>query len=398
VEHVRSSGILEQVDPSEVDDKLAAGWGLPACFYAGADLERLEDEHVWREAWQEVATLADFRKAGDYLTARLGRYPVLVVRHPDGGLRAYLNVCRHRAALVAGGESGGQASDASGNCSRFTCRYHGWTYDLDGRLIGVPDRSSGQLPPHETLGLQKVTVDTWGGIVFVSVAPSGTLLEALGDLPRVATEQNYSFPFLEPELELVATYSWEVACNWKVFMENNLECYHCSSVHARSLATLVKVDRDHFFGLNFRHGILLKAPFADSIGDAVGQDTAQRLKDHEHTSGQAALQQYWIWPANLWTAGSGIGSALYRVDPTGPETCRMIARIYQNRTEHAERARLDACVGDAISEDIEISKGVQIGLASGARDWGPLHAQREDSIRWFSAKVWRHLRPAFVAG
>ncbi len=387
---------LPDCDPMEVDEKLAAGWSLPASLYLGAEVERLEDERVWRPAWQEMGTLADFRRSGDFLTSRLGRYPVLALRHPDGDLRAYMNVCRHRAALVVAGESSGQASDVSGNCSRFTCHYHGWTYTLDGRLVGVPDSAAGRLPPQETLGLQPVAIDTWGGIVFVSIAPQSTLLEALGDLPRIAAEQNYSLPFCDPDVQLAGTRTWEVPCNWKVFMENNLECYHCGTVHGRSLATLVKVDRENFFGLNFRNGILLKAPFNSSLAERLDRHTAARLEQQERTSGQAALQQYWTWPANLWTAGAGIGSALYRIDPTGPDSCRMTARFYQRPDEIADRKRLDACIADAIAEDIEISRGVQVGLASDARASGPLLAQREDSIRWFSAQVWGHLRPAFV--
>jgi len=388
---------LPLLDPAEVDRRLAAGWSLPASLYAGAEVQRLEDERVWRPGWQEIGTLADLRRPGDFLTARLGHYPVLVLRHPNGGLRAFMNVCRHRAAPVAAGPAG-QAEDVSGNCNRFTCPYHGWTYDLDGRLIGVPDRAVGGLPPEETLGLQPIAVDTWGGIVFVSIAPRNTLLEALGDLPRIAAEQNYAFPFANPDIELTATHSWDVPCNWKVFMENNLECYHCAMVHAGNLAALVKVDREHFFGLNFRNGILLQAPFGGGLQDRLGAQTAARLVAEERTSGQMALQQYWHWPANLWTAGPGIGSALYRIDPTGPDSCRMIARLYQHPGEIADRKALDACIADAISEDIRISSGVQLGLASGMREFGPLLAAREDSIRWFSAQVWQHLRPAFMTG
>jgi phenylpropionate dioxygenase-like ring-hydroxylating dioxygenase large terminal subunit len=386
---------LPSIDADEVDRFLEEGWTLPSTLYTDPAVARLEDELIWKPAWQEIGALADFREPGDFLTAKLGKYPVLVVLDGDRQLRAFLNVCRHRGALLAGGEMGDQADNVSGNCKGFTCRYHGWRYGLDGQLKGAPNWKDGKLPPFEELELRAVSVDTWAGIVFVSIEPTESLSEFVSDLPHIAEQKGYEYSLLNQDLELALTYEWDVKANWKAFMENNLECYHCSTTHTNTLAAIFKVDIHNFCTVNFKNGNHLGAPFTDDLDRKIGPETAASLTSAAERKGEQPFQQYWVAPNNMFTTGIGLGDALYRINPTGPTSCRMISRVYLPKGDNENRERLDEFMGELVNEDIRISGGVQIGLESGTRESGPLLAQREDSLRWFSAYVWERLAPAF---
>lgn len=386
---------LPSIDAEEVDRYLGNGWTLPSTLYTDPAVARLEDDLIWKPAWQEIGALADFREPGDFLTAKLGRFPVLVVRDEEGELRAFMNVCRHRGALLAAGEMGDQDDNVAGNCNGFTCKYHGWRYGLDGQLKGAPNWKDGNLPPFDELGLHPISVDSWAGIVFVSIEPTEPLAEFLSDVPAVAEQKGYEYPFLQEDLELASTYEWHVEANWKAFMENNLECYHCSTTHTDTLAAVFKVDIKNFCTINFKNGNHLGAPFTDDLDRKIEPEMAASLVHLAKGKGEQAFQQYWVAPNNMITTGVGLGDALYRIDATGPGSCRMCARVYLPKGDNANRERLDEFMGDFVVEDVGVSSGVQIGLESGAREWGPLLAKREDSLKWFSAYIWDRLGPAF---
>src|SRR5437588_1719453 len=160
-----------------LEDALAQGATLPAEWYFDPAIARLEEERIFHRSWQYAGRAAQVERPGDYFTCRAGRIPIVVVRDRAGALRAHANVCRHRGSEIVTG---------AGHRETLQCRYHAWTYDLDGSLRAAPrsdrepsfDRSRFSLPP--------VAVDTWGPFVFVSAdANAAPLAETLGDLPRL---------------------------------------------------------------------------------------------------------------------------------------------------------------------------------------------------------------------
>jgi len=114
--------------PSEVEARLAAGWTIPAASYADPDVHAAELDRVFARHWHLAGRLDALERPGDRLVAQAGHIPVVVLRDGDGELRGFVNVCRHRGHPVA---------LADGNAARLQCRYHGWTYALDGRLTGA---------------------------------------------------------------------------------------------------------------------------------------------------------------------------------------------------------------------------------------------------------------------
>ena len=158
---------------------------------------------------------------GTYFTADLAGEPLAIVRDGDGVLRAFYNVCRHRAAQVI--------NEPCGQVSKLRCRYHGWTYDLTGRLRGTPEFDGVADFCKEEQGLTPLAVDTWGPLVFVHAPP----------LDRIQPLAEFLAPLPErfPESELRALHfagrrEYDVACNWKVYVDNYLDGgYHVLSIH-----------------------------------------------------------------------------------------------------------------------------------------------------------------------
>ena len=199
---------------------LADGRTIPFDWYSDPAVLRLERERIFRRSWQYAGRADQVAEPGMFFACDLAGIPVVVVRGDDGGLRAFLNVCRHRGSLVCEGE---------GKRASLQCPYHAWTYALDGSLRAAPrsDREPGF--DRGALGLRPVSVDAWGPFVFVNPdAEAAPLAEALGELPRLLDGSGVdlaSLRFLKREA------GPEYAANWKVCAENFLECYHCQVAH-----------------------------------------------------------------------------------------------------------------------------------------------------------------------
>ncbi len=188
---LRGLGLRAQspIDPDEINRNLATGATLPAFFYTEPGIAELEDELVFRPSWQIVGVEPEVRNVGDYFTTDISGYgftvPIVVLRDKEMALRAFANVCRHRAHSVVVG---------CGNRKTLQCSYHGWVYGLDGCLRAVPRSNEGGLPPFEQLGLVPLAVDSWKGYVFVSLKPTETLARRSGSFPRFSRARASTSP------------------------------------------------------------------------------------------------------------------------------------------------------------------------------------------------------------
>lgn len=228
---------------------------LPGRYYADPAIYRLELTRIFGRLWTCVGLAASLPQPGDYLATEVAGEPILVVRGQDGQLRAFLNVCRHRGARLC--------TEARGCLSGrvIQCPYHAWSYALDGRLIGAPNMRDAEGFRAEDYGLHPVPLAVWHGMVWVSLAadppPVETQLvprvvERLGDF---ATFERYGIG----DLRIGATVSYDVAANWKLVVENFMECYHCAVVHPE-LSQLVPSFRagfayQHAVGATFAEGV-----------------------------------------------------------------------------------------------------------------------------------------------
>ncbi len=193
---------------------------LPWDWYVDPDVLRHERERIFGRFWQYAARTDQVAEPGSFTATFAGDVPIVVVRAPNGELRAFVNVCRHRGHLLCEG---------SGRRATIQCPYHAWTYDLDGRLRAAP--RSEREPGFDAgeLGLVRVAVEAWGPFVFVNVDPSAApLRHHLGELPRLLAEGGIDVDALAFSRRAEAD---EYDANWKVCAENYLECYHCSVAH-----------------------------------------------------------------------------------------------------------------------------------------------------------------------
>ena len=155
-----------QRQPMTAETAAAPAETLPGWTYGNAEFYELEKRHLLLANWQVVGHTSELRQAGDYITLDFAGERGFVMRGEDGALRAFHNVCRHRAAAVVRGHSG--------NCGHaMRCFYHGWTYGLDGRLKAVPGEASFPGLDKGRLGLKPIDLDVWQGFVFVRFAGSG---------------------------------------------------------------------------------------------------------------------------------------------------------------------------------------------------------------------------------
>ncbi|MFI1337454.1 aromatic ring-hydroxylating dioxygenase subunit alpha [Streptomyces sp. NPDC020845] len=199
---------------------------LPGEYYTDPGLFASEQERVFEAMWFCVARAAELAKPGQFRTYQVGRESVLVSRSRDGSIKAFLNICRHRGAKLC--------TEESGEVKRaFQCPYHAWTYGLDGKLIAAPNLTSMPDIDRTGYGLINVHVREWLGYVWVCLAdtpPSfeedvmGAVVARLGDAESI---ENYGIE----DLRLGRRITYDVKANWKLIIENFMECYHCATIH-----------------------------------------------------------------------------------------------------------------------------------------------------------------------
>jgi choline monooxygenase len=191
---------------------------LPFAWYSDEELLRRERSRIFARSWQYGGRAALVGEPGSYLTTDAGGIPILVTRDQNGELRAFLNVCRHRGAVL---------TEGCGRRATIQCHYHAWTYGLDGSLRTAP--RSEREPGFENAdwSLLPASVGTWGPFVFVNPDPNAVpLAEYLGDLPPTLAQA-----IDLDDLVFHSRVDFGSDANWKVVAENFLECYHCPTAH-----------------------------------------------------------------------------------------------------------------------------------------------------------------------
>lgn len=205
-----------------------ANYSLARPFYLDPDLYRIDLRTIWYRDWILVATTPELPKTGSYVTIQLGEYSVIVVKGGDGKIRAFHNSCRHRGSRIC--------SAARGNAPKLVCPYHQWTYELDGRLLYARDMAgdfdAGQF------GLKPVHCEEAAGMVFLCLGENAPDFE-----PLRARAETYMAPHDMRNLKVAHQSSIVEQGNWKLVMENNRECYHCSSNHPSLCVTFPEDPR-----------------------------------------------------------------------------------------------------------------------------------------------------------
>jgi Rieske 2Fe-2S family protein len=195
--------------------------GLPAGWYRDPAHHQRELEVFWYDRWIAVVREEELPEVGDWRVVPIGTQSLIVLRGESGEIHAFHNTCRHRGSVLCTQEKG------SFPRGRIVCPYHGWTYDLAGRLVATPRRMETPDFRAQDFPLFDVAVGSWGGFVFVHLGgrKAPPLAQALGD--REQRYERYRFRDLRIGKRIVA----DVQANWKLLAENFAECFHCPPVH-----------------------------------------------------------------------------------------------------------------------------------------------------------------------
>ena len=193
------------------------------------EFHELEGEAIFKRAWLNVGRVELLPRNGSYFTKELqvARTSIIIVRGMDGEVRAFHNICRHRGNKLVWNDFPNE--EVNGTCRQFTCKYHGWRYDLDGALNFVQQEGEFFDLDKDDFGLVPVNCDVWEGFIFVNLArePEQSLTEFLG--PMVTSLEGYPFDQMTERW----LYRSEVRANWKLYMDAFQEFYHAPVLHAK---------------------------------------------------------------------------------------------------------------------------------------------------------------------
>jgi phenylpropionate dioxygenase-like ring-hydroxylating dioxygenase large terminal subunit len=339
--------------------------GLPPWTYGHAGLARLEHERIFLPSWQIVCHVNDIAKPGDYLTFDLGPESVVVLRDMGGTVRAFHNVCRHRAARLL---------DGGGSCpAAITCRYHGWTYTLEGALRGLPVRESFPSLDRTAYGLLPVRMEIFASFVFVCLAGEPASVASLwGDM--AADFVPYQFDKMQP-LAPMYYEDWDV--DWKVAMDNYLESYHVPIGHP-GLSRMFTPDYDDQTNLptGIARGIgWMRERPSSKWSEWRYQAMVQGLTEHLPQENRRCWRFYSMLP-NLGIDVYPDQMDFFQVLPRGPGKCTIRGGTYglpDDRREMRVLRYLNARINRQVqAEDDDLCRRVQRGLASSFYRPGPL--------------------------
>jgi choline monooxygenase len=358
----------------DMNEQIECAQTLASRFYVDPAILEIEKARIFRRTWQLVGTLRQNcggvngvkRTIADpesYFTVEVAGEPLVIVRDKPGILRAFSNVCRHRAGPIAQG---------SGCKNVFRCGYHGWTYTLDGRLIGTPDVEGVEFFDRSQMSMVPVRVEVWEQFIFVNFDAGAQPLSAfLGEIPKQARGFDFS------NLHLVERRDYLINCNWKVYVDNYLEGYHIPIAHP---GLMREIDYSQYRTETFRFYSQQFAP----IRAMKPEDTGER----SYAPGVAIQEAsyFWIFPNLMLNIYPDNISTNVIIPISHDKTLTIFEWFFHHPDSPAVRERVKKAVSfsdEVQQEDIALCESVQRGLRSSTYDRGRYSVKRENGVHHF---------------
>jgi len=358
----------------DVNAQIECAQTLASRFYTDPAILAIERARIFSRTWQLVGTLSQrcgevngaARTIADpesYFTAEVAGEPVIVVRDRLGTLRAFSNVCRHRAGPIALG---------SGCKNVLRCQYHGWTYTLDGKLIGTPDVEGVEFFDRSAMGMVPLRVETWEQFIFVNFdAAAPALGEFMGQIPQQAA----GFEFAG--LEFAERRDYVIDCNWKVYVDNYLEGYHIPIAHP---GLMKEIDYANYRTDTFRYHSQQFAP----IRAMKPGDGGERF--YAPGSGLPEALYFWIFPNLMLNIYPDNISTNVIVPLSQDKTLTIFEWFFHDAKSPKNRERVERAIAfsdEVQQEDIVLCSNVQKGLHSATYDRGRYSVKRENGVHHF---------------
>lgn len=360
---------------------VAQASSLPAACYHSTEVLEEEIKSIFHQNWLGLGRADRFNQPGQYETMEIAGVPVLLINDRDGKLHAFNNACRHRGARLLDGE---------GKCRTLRCPFHGWTYNTDGQCAAAPQMEESQNFDKSKLGLVEFALQIHAGFIFICFQPEPPDFEThIGNF-----DQHHN---AWPLIDLVSTrrQSFEVACNWKLFLDVFNEYYHLQYVHPNSINSIYhKPDPAD----------LTTGNYATQYGETEGsggllEDQQQyALPEIPGLTGKAArgTRYTWVFP-NMAFAASTEAMWIYEAYPLGPQRCIAYQTLcfpreavelddFETKVQYYYK-RFDA----AVAEDRVALENQQKGLASPYSKPGPFSPTMEPNVaaftRWYANQL-----------
>ncbi len=350
-----------QLPPLEkpLSERAEVSFTLPASWYLDPAVYEREKERIFYRTWQYVAHVSMLSEPGDYITLRICDENMFVIRDGAGELRAFYNICRHRAHELLEGE--GNVRD------RIVCPYHAWSYGLDGSLAGA--RMSQGRPGFDGagFGLRPVRLDTLCGCIFVNLDDDAAPLAEVA--PGLEADIREKAPYVD-DLILAGTDvlgETRMDAGWKVVVDNYVECYHCIPAHPAfaSIISMRDYQVDLFPGWSRQLGPVIRPE-----NRAYAVDTGE---------GQQKSAFWYLWPNTTFNIMPGSDEmSVFAIRPRGVEQSWFGGHsLSVDGKVNPERAQY---VADVLApEDIGLCESVQRGLHSRSYTQGPIIVDAERS-------------------
>jgi choline monooxygenase len=356
---------------------------LASHFYTDPGMLVREKEKIFRRTWQLVGTLTQAcgevngaqRTIADpesFFTVDVAGEPVVITRDKSGTLRAFSNVCRHRAGPIAQG---------AGCKHVLQCAYHGWTYTLDGRLIGTPEIDGVAFFDRSEFGMAPLRVESWQQFIFVNFdADAPALSTYLGDI----TEQAKDFDF--ENLALTERRDYLVNCNWKVYIDNYLDAYHIPVVHP---GLMKEIDYPRYRTETYRYHSQQLGP----VREVRPGDTTDRV--YPPGVGLKEALYFWVFPNLMLNFYPDNIQTNLIVPLSHDKTLTIFEWYFHDATSAKSKERAQKAIGFSEvvqQEDIHICEAVQRGLNSALYDRGRYSVKRENGVHHFHMLLSEFLR------
>lgn len=352
------------------------GWSLPAWLYSDPEYYAMEMDRVMRPSWQVVCHVSDIPGEGDWHTLEFLGESIIVIRSRDGTIRAFTNVCRHRGSRIVDG--------SSGCASKLVCPYHAWTYDLDGRLAGVPGKDGYPGLDMSRHGLAPVEMEIWRGFVFVRLESGGPSVAQMMK-PYEAQVEPYRFEDMKA-LGRVTLRPRPV--NWKNVADNYSDGLHIPIAHpgltrlfGKSYGVEAEKDVDRMWG-----------DMVDRPSPKLSERLYQKFLPpvpHLPPENQRRWLYFKLWPNVAFDIYPDQADFMQFLPISPNQTLiREISYALPDERREMKAARyLNWRINRQVNaEDTALISRVQAGMASRSFTIGPL-AESEMCLRAFSRRI-----------
>lgn len=327
---------------------------IPSSWYTGENFHLIDRDAIFSREWNVIGHVNQLQSIGDFILGEAAGNPIIIIKGNDNKIRGFYNVCRHR---------GGPLALEKGCAKMIQCKYHGWTYTLEGMLRGVPRFDRVDLFDKKDYGLVPVNIDTWEGLIFVNISdkPASLKEKMSGISERIQ-------PYDLKKKKFYKRVTYDINCNWKVYIDNYLEGYHVPYVHPE----LTKF-------LNYRE-------YKTEIFENYSLQSSPVKEEGNYFKESGGVFYYFVYPNWMMNILPG-RLQMNIVIPESYNKTRVIFDYYYDDVASDKAIKIieeDLNYSDKVQqEDIEICERVQKGLESFAYDRGRFSVECEEGVYHF---------------